>query len=158
VRSWSVRTGAPLLIPRIFNVGGPYINRVRAYALGDFIAQALTGDVIRIQARRPVIRSYVHVHELARVILDLALGASGPTSFDTAGPEVVEMADLAHAVGRALDRPLDIDRPPMEAGEDRYVGDGRLYQAALARSGATPVGLDQIIRDTADFMQRSARP
>jgi nucleoside-diphosphate-sugar epimerase len=158
VRAWSSRTGAPLLIPRIFNVGGPYINHVRAYAVGDFIAQALAGSVIRIEARRPVFRSYVHVHELARVIFDLALKDAGPTTFDTAGPEIVEMADLASAVGTALNRPLEIRRPPMEVGEDRYVGDGRIYQAALARSGAVPVGLDRIVRDTADFMRRSWRP
>ena len=154
VRTWSSQTGAPLLIPRIFNVGGPYINHIRAYALGDFIAQALDGGVIRIDARRPVIRSYVHVHELARVILDLALGADGPMTFDTAGGDVVEMADLALAVGRALNRPIDIDRPPMESGEDRYVGDRRLYQEALTRSGVAPIGLDRIIRDTAAFMRR----
>jgi len=155
-QAWAARTGAPVLMPRIFNVGGPYINHVRAYALGDFIAQAMAGDVIRIEARRPVVRSYVHVHELARVILDLALGPIGPTTFDTAGPDVVEMAELAHAVGRALNRPIDIDRPPMGPGEDRYVGDGRLYLEALARSGAAPIGLDRIIQDTAAFMRQSA--
>lgn len=158
IQAWSSRTGAPLLMPRIFNVGGPYINHIRAYALGDFIAQAEATGVIRIEARRAVIRSYVHVHELARVILDSALDADGSITFDTAGAEVVEMAGLAQAVARALDRPIEIERRPMEPGEDRYVGDGRLYQSALARSGAAPIGLDRIIRDTAAFMRRRGLP
>jgi nucleoside-diphosphate-sugar epimerase len=158
VQAWSARTGASLLMPRIFNVGGPYITHARAYALGDFIAQAMAAGVIRIAARRAVIRSYVHVHELARVILDLALDADGPLAFDTAGTEVVEMADLALAVARVMDRPIEIERAPMETGEDRYVGDGRLYQAALARTGAVPIGLDRIVRDTAAFMRRNAPP
>jgi nucleoside-diphosphate-sugar epimerase len=155
VRAWAARTATPLLIPRIFNVGGPHINHIRGYALGDFIAQALEGETIRIKAPRRVIRSYVHVHELAAVILYQALGADGSVTFDTAGPEIVEMADLAEAVARALRLRLDIQRTLLEPGEERYVGDGRAYQAALAQSGATPIGLDQIIRDTAAFMQRS---
>jgi nucleoside-diphosphate-sugar epimerase len=153
VRDWAARTGAPILIPRIFNVGGPYINHAGAYALGSFIEQALAGGVIQIEARQAVIRSYVHLHEFARVLFDLAVVDEDGLVFDTAGPEVVEMADLAQAVGRALDLDLDIQRPLMEAGEDRYVGDGAAYQAALARSGVAPIGLDRIIRDTADYLR-----
>ena len=153
VRDWAARTGAPILIPRIFNVGGPYINPIQNYALGDFIQQALTGGAIRIEARQAVIRSYVHLTEFARVTFDLALNGEDGLAFDTAGSEVVEMADLAKAVGRALELDLDIRRPPMEPGEDRYVGDGAVYQAALARAGAAPIGLDRIIRDTAAYLK-----
>jgi nucleoside-diphosphate-sugar epimerase len=153
VRAWAGRTGAPILIPRIFNVGGPYINHIQAYALGDFIQQALAGGAIRIEARQAVVRSYVHLFEFARVMLDLALNGEDALAFDTAGSEIVEMADLAQAVGRAMGLDLDIHRPPMEPGEDRYVGDGAVYEAALARSGAAPIGLDRIIRDTAAYLK-----
>jgi nucleoside-diphosphate-sugar epimerase len=155
VRAWAKKTGAPLLIPRIFNVGGPYISHPQRYALGSFIQQALDGGVIEIGARRPVVRSYVHVLELARVVFDLALDEAPSLTFDTAGPEIVELADLAVAVGAALGLPdIQVRRPPLEASdEDRYVGDGALYQAALARSGAAPAGLDRIIRDTADAIR-----
>jgi nucleoside-diphosphate-sugar epimerase len=153
-RAWADERGAPLLIPRIFNIGGPYMTHPGSYALGDFIRQARTGGVIEIGARRPVLRSYVHVLELAAVVFDLALGESPVLAFDTAGPQVVEMADLAAAVGRALDLPrLDIHRPALEAvGEDHYVGDGAVYRAALARMGAEPIALDEIIRDTAAWL------
>lgn len=153
-RAWAAKSGAPLLIPRIFNVGGPYMTNPGAYALGDFIAQARAQGAIKIGAPRPATRSYVHVLELARVMLHLALDPAAPLAFDTAGPEVVEMAGLAAAVGRALDLPeLTIVRPPLEAGsEDRYVGDGAVYQAALARMGAEPLDLDRIIRDTAAWL------
>ena len=148
-RAWAAKTGVPLLIPRIFNVGGPYMNHVERYALGDMIRQARSTGRISIQARRPVLRSYVHVLELARVILDLSLDDDTAITFDTAGPQVVEMADLAAAVGRALDLPtLAVERPPFETGvaPDRYVGDGADYRAAL---GAAPLGLEAIIQDTA---------
>ncbi|MDB5460204.1 MAG: NAD-dependent epimerase/dehydratase [Caulobacteraceae bacterium] len=155
VHAWGRKAGVPLLIPRIFNVGGPYMTHPGSYALGSFIQQALAGGVIEIGARRPVLRSYVHVLELAQVVFDLALDDAAPLAFDTAGPEVVEMADLAAAVGRALDLPnLEVVRPALETTqEDRYVGDGRVYQAALARAGLAPVGLEAIIRDTAAWLR-----
>jgi nucleoside-diphosphate-sugar epimerase len=154
VRAWAAQAGAPLLIPRIFNVGGPYINHVENYALGSFITQALASGVIEIQARQAVIRSYVHLFEFARVLFDLALAGEDHVVFDTAGVEVVEMADLARAVGRALGLDVAIKRPPMSPGADRYVGDSPLYQAAAARVLGASIGLDQIIRDTATYMRQ----
>lgn len=156
-QAWAEPRGAPLLIPRIFNVGGPYMTHPGHYALGDFIRQARAGGVIDIAAPRPVLRSYVHVLELAAVVFDLALGEAPVLAFDTAGPQPVEMSGLAAAVGRALDLPpLDIRRPALDAsgGEDRYVGDGATYRAALAKMGGEPVELDEIIRDTAEWLAR----
>jgi nucleoside-diphosphate-sugar epimerase len=153
VQDWAAETGAPLLIPRIFNVGGPYINHIGAYALGSFIQQALAGGAIQIEARQAVRRSYVHLFEFAEVVFDLCLGDDEGLVFDTAGQEVVEMADLAQAVASELGADVEIHRAPMSPGEDRYVGDGRTYQAAVARRRRDPIGLDRIIRDTADYMR-----
>jgi nucleoside-diphosphate-sugar epimerase len=154
-RAWAAKAGVPLLLPRIFNVGGPYMTNPGNYALGSFIQQARASGRIEIGAARRVLRSYVHGLELARVVLNLALDGAAPLAFDTAGTEAPEMADLATAVGRALGLPhLEIVRPPLEpAPEDRYVGDGAVYQAALAHMGSAPIGLDQIIRDTAAWLR-----
>jgi nucleoside-diphosphate-sugar epimerase len=158
-RAWAAKAGAPLLLPRIFNVGGPYMTNPGSYALGSFIQQAQASGRIEIGARRPVLRSYVHGLELARVTLNLALDETAPLAFDTAGTEAPEMADLAAAVGRALELPsLEIIRPPIEPGdEDRYIGDGAVYQAAVARMDAAAIGLDQIIRDTAAWLREAGR-
>ena len=156
VRAWSAGGGPPVLIPRIFNLGGPFINHWDRYALSSFIDQAQTQGVIRIAARRPVIRSYVHVHEFARVVLDAALGGDRIATFETAGAAEVEMGDLAEAVRRVLEAPdVGIVRDPLDSDQpDRYVGDGDAYLAALAASGASPTGLDRIIADTAASMRR----
>lgn len=152
VGAWACKTGVPVLVPRIFNVGGPYMNHAERYALGSLITQAKEGGPMRIQARRPVLRSYVHALELARVVFDLALDEAASITLDTAGEEVVELADLAAAIRRVMDLPgVAIERPPLEAGAepDRYVGDGAAYRAAL---GGPPLGLDAIIRDTAAWL------
>ncbi len=157
VHAWAAKTGVPILIPRIFNVGGPYMNHPKRYALGSFVQQALAGGMIEIGATRPVLRSYVHVLELARVMFDLSIGEAPLTVFDTAGSEIVEMADLAAAVGRALERPNLVVRRPMlsDHDEDRYVGNGEIYRAALWASGVQPTPLDQIILDTAVWLGRA---
>jgi nucleoside-diphosphate-sugar epimerase len=152
VRAWAVKAGAPVLIPRIFNVGGPYMNHAERYALGDMILQARRNGRIRIEAQRPVLRAYVHVLELAQVIFELALDSAASITFDAAGSEVVEMTDLAAAVARALALPdMVVERPPLETGAepDRYVGDAAAYRAALK---GPPVNLDAIIRDTAAWL------
>jgi nucleoside-diphosphate-sugar epimerase len=157
-RAWAAAAGAPLLIPRIFNVGGPYVSHPGRRALADFIHQARTTRSVHIGAARPVIRSYVHVLELARVTFDLALSDAEDLLFETAGPQAVELDELARAIGRALSVDVQVRRPPMTSQDaDRYVGDGAVYQAALAAMGSPPVGLDRIIRDTAEFLADDAR-
>jgi len=159
VRAWSARTGVPALFPRIYNLGGPYMNHAARYVLGNFIRQTLAGGAVRIEAPRPVLRSYVHVLEFARVTYDLALDAGPTQAFDTAGTEVLELSELAAAVGRALGRPdLAIERPPLETeAPDSYVGDGNVYRAALAASGAQQAGIERIVRDTAAWLQASGQ-
>jgi nucleoside-diphosphate-sugar epimerase len=156
-RDWAARTATPLLLPRIFNLGGPYMNHAQRYALGDMILAARAGGPIRIAATRPVMRSYVHVLEFAEVVLDQALAEADEVLFETAGTEIVEMADLALAVVRTLGVDVDIQRPPMSSGgENRYLGDGRDYRAALAAMGAQPIGLAEIIRDTDVWLPRTS--
>ncbi len=113
LRDWAARRGAALLTVRVFNVGGPYINPVERYALGDFI-QALRRDGrIRVAADRGVFRSYVHVLELARVLFDQALDQARPEiAFDTCGREIVEMGDLARTVAEVVGDGEVSDRAP----------------------------------------------
>lgn len=155
---WSAATAASLLIPRIFNLGGPYMTCVDNYALGDFIQRLSRDGALAIAAPDPVVRTYVHVLEMARTILDMAVDETEDGApFDVAGGEVVELGDLAHAVASALGlRNAAITRPPPTGGAgDRYVGDGRRYQAALANRGLTPAPLSVIVADTiADLKSR----
>jgi nucleoside-diphosphate-sugar epimerase len=151
--AWCAARGVPLVIPRIFSIGGPCANKVETYALSSFVLSARREGVIRIAARRPVFRSFVHVAELNALVCEAALAqsAGAPLVFDTVGRETLEMADLADAVA-ALLRPTEvrIERAGLVEGDaDYYVGDGRIYRFMLAWSGRRIVGLEQIIADTA---------
>ncbi len=154
IRRWAQQRGIALSIPRIFNVGGPHINKQTRYALSDFISQARNGGRISIGATRPVFRSFVHVDELCRVLLEQMVDPALDIScFDTAGREIVEIGDLAQTVLRTLGIDGGVERPVMGAADgDWYVGEGRFYQEMLARTGTAPKTLETIIAETAAFM------
>ena len=155
---WSGGTGVRLLIPRIFNLGGPYMTCVGNYALGDFIQRLSRQGELAIAAPDPVVRTYVHVMEMARTILDMAVDETEDSApFDVAADETVELGDLAHEVADALGlKDAKITRPaPTGGAGDRYVGEGRRYQAALAKRGLSSPPLSLIVADTvADLTSR----
>lgn len=159
---WCEANGAPLTICRVFNVGGPYGNKLELYALSSLIRAALAGGDIPIRARGPVLRSYVHVEELMAVLVGRAqsttAGASKP--FDSAGAELVEIGDLALMVcGQLGLNPARIVRQLDEAAPvSRYAGGGADYQAAVGGLGLTPIGLEAIVLDSITSLSgRSAR-
>jgi nucleoside-diphosphate-sugar epimerase len=157
VAAWSARTGRPVLIPRIFSLGGPYINHIQAYALGDFILQAATRGRIAIGADAPVVRSFVHVLDAARVVLDMAIDqVQAAEPFDLCLGRPTELQALAGAVATALGVAPIIDRPPLTNSQgDLYVGQGARFQAALARRGETPAPLDRIVGDTIAYLRET---
>ena len=155
LRAWAAVHRQPLLTARVFNLGGPYINHVQRYELGDFILAARREGRIGVAAAREVFRSYVHVLELARVLFDQALDEARPEiAFDTRGQEIVEMGDGGRTVGEGGGGgACGMERPDVRAGDpDWYVGSEEAYQTALFRSGAAPCDLRTIIRDTAVYI------
>ena len=149
---WCEANGTPLTVCRVFNVGGPYGNKLELYALSSLIRSALAGGDIPIRAQGPVLRSYVHVEELMAVLVGQAC-ASVPGEahpFDSAGTEVVEIGDLVRIVCAqlGLDLARIVRRQEPEAPVSRYVGDGVDYQAAVRSLGLTPIGLEAIVSDS----------
>lgn len=144
----AAEVGGTCVVPRIFSVGGPFITKPEAYALGSMIMMALAGEPVRVTARRPVVRTYCGVDEV--VALSLWAALRGPSRvLDSAG-DPVEVGELAAAVARVLGggpvvRPeLDPTLPP-----DRYCASGADMAALAREAGLELRGLDDIIRTTA---------
>ena len=159
---WCAGSGATLTTCRVFNVGGPYGNKLELYALSSLVRAALAGGDIPIRARGAVLRSYVHVEELMAVLVGRAMTAPEGSSkpFDTAGPELVEIGDLAAMVcGQlGLDPARIVRQLDAVAPVSRYAGDGADYQAAVGGLGLTPIGLEAIVSDSiASLSGRNAR-
>lgn len=156
VAAWSRKTGKASLVPRVFNIGGPYMTVAQNYALGDLILNLAQHGRAAIGAADPIFRNYVHVAEMAAALLAMAVdeGEDG-APFDVGGAEIVELGALARRIAQRLGVPdAAIDRPPAAGGTgDWYVGDGRRYQAALFRMDREPVSLDRIIDDTIAWLR-----
>jgi nucleoside-diphosphate-sugar epimerase len=152
---WGRARGKAVVTARIFNLTGPYINRRTTYAIACFIADALAGRPICVQAARPVFRSYTSIAELMSTALGILTGAPQETlTFDTAGETTLEMGEIAEAVATALGSTHGVVRSPFDprAEPDYYAGDGSAY-AELGRSfGVARTLLAEQIRDTACFM------
>src|SRR5664280_2746339 len=145
-----------LVIPRLFNLAGPFLNKPDRYVLGSVIEYVLRGGPIRLSAARPVFRSYVHVADLVDLCFAILLG-DGPVPdgpLDTAGEREVEVGELAEIVARTLGRPdIPIERPPIDpTNPDRYVGDGTMMHNLARDFGLKLKDLVQQIEDTARFM------
>lgn len=150
--TWASERGRRAVIARIFNITGPYINKLDAYAIASFIRDGLAGGPIRVLAPREVIRSYVAIRELMSLVFAL-LGdaADGVVGFDSGG-DVLELGEVAQAVGRALGD-IAVQRAPVtDPAADRYVGDGAGYTALLDRFRIAAVPLDRQILETVPFV------
>jgi UDP-glucuronate decarboxylase len=151
---WAECTGSTAVIARVFNLSGPYINKQSTYALASFILNALRGEPTMVKATQPVFRSYVAIEELMSVAAFLfAEGPRGVSRFDTAGEEVIEVGELAARVGKTLNPASSIRRPPLcEHPADRYVGNPEPYRELRRLAGVEPIGLEEQILSTAQFI------
>jgi nucleoside-diphosphate-sugar epimerase len=153
-------TGTPVLVGRIYNLAGPYMNKLDGYALSSFLLQARETGVIRIEADRPVFRAYLHALDLAALVLgalEEGRGWSGPR--DLCGTEVVEMQDVALAAARAAGLSpgavhrgaVALDRPSV------YLGDPVHTRTLALGLGMTLIPFEAQVRDTARWIDSTLR-
>lgn len=96
------RHAFPAVIPRIFNLAGPFINNLNHYALACMIADVAGDGPVRLRAAHPVWRSYAHVEDVLSIGLAGLLQGVTLKGFDTAGEEEIEISELAARVARVL--------------------------------------------------------
>jgi nucleoside-diphosphate-sugar epimerase len=152
----AARKKIPLAMPRLFNLSGPFINKHDSYALASMIKMVQAVQPITIRAAHNVVRSYIHVADLLTLSLSMLLDPQPDDTgiFDTAGEDVLEMADLAEYIRKVLGKPqLAIERPPrVEGRDDIYVGDATAMYDMLAQRAMILRDIRQQIRDTADYL------
>jgi len=144
-----------LVVARVFNLAGPFINKTDIYAIADFCARLIGGRDIEIRARSRVVRSYVHVEDLLLLALGLlVLGPEGGQKFDTAGEVAVEVEELARRAALLLRPEARISRAgPDGRVDDVYVGDAAAMRGAAAGLGLSFRDLDTQIIDTANDLR-----
>lgn len=146
-------SGVPVLAGRIFNLAGPYINKIESYAISNFARQARIFGRIAIEARMPVFRSYLHILDLCSLVLAAAtsgLGRKRPV--DLCGAEVVEMEDLAWQVATACGG-VPVTRENLSFGSSGvYLGNFTETKMLAMELGCSLSGLADQIRDTIGWL------
>lgn len=148
--------GHRVAVCRIFNMTGPFINKLDDYVLGSIVRDILGGGPISLRAERRLFRSQVHVGTVVDLATALLLAeADPPPPFDTAGAEILEVGELAARAARVLGHPgMEIRRAALkDLPDDVFVGAGRIMAALLERHGIRPLPLDDQIRDTARYLK-----
>ena len=91
--------GAHVAVARCFAFVGPYLPRDQHFAVGNFLADGIAGRPVTVNARHPVIRSYMHADDLVRWLLTIADAASSACPiYNVGSDEGVDVADLARRV------------------------------------------------------------
>jgi len=151
--AWGEAAAKRVVIARIFNVTGPYINKHQAYALASFILDGIAGRPIEVRAPRRVVRGYVPIAELISLALaEMAAAPSGTARFDTGG-EPLDLGDVAQVVAQHFPG-TSVRRAHIgEPNADIYHGDPANYAALLRRHGIAPELLAAQVAKTIDYLQ-----
>lgn len=151
------KNGFEIIIPRIFNIAGPYINKVNLYALSDFIMQSKLNKTIKISAKIKVVRSYIHIADLLKICFSWILDSDKKEQkiiFDTANYDNLEMADLADLVAKVMNNSTQIIREEFDenAKENCYVGDNKIQKELCQKYGINILNHQEIIEDTREYL------
>jgi nucleoside-diphosphate-sugar epimerase len=150
--AWGEAGAKRVVIARIFNVTGPYINKHQAYALASFILDGIAGRPIEVCAPRRVVRGYVPIAELISLALaEMAQARDGIVRFDTGG-EPLDLGEVAAVVASQF-ADIAVRRAAIvEPQADVYHGDPAGYAALLTRHGMAPEPLAAQVGKTIDYL------
>lgn len=148
----------PVLCGRIWNVAGPHINKLDAYAVSNFAVQAIKTGEIRIDAGQPVFRSFLHVTDLCRLILRaLRKGHGGARPVDLCGNSVLEMSDIAALVAAEVGGAVTISRATMNfASRSDYLGCAQETRVLAMQLGIALADTALQVRDTLNWIKTKA--
>ena len=141
-----------IMIPRIFNIGGPFINKPQDYALSNIILQVKTNKKIIINANNDVIRSYIHVENLIDLFFKWLIdnNKETPLIFDVSSPHKIEIKDLAKKISEILKFNCEINSPNYNSQNpsDDFVGNSTIMLSLFEKYQITMLDINKIISDT----------
>ncbi len=153
---------AQIIIPRIFNIAGPYINKYNLYALSDFIVQLVNNKEILINANFPVIRSYIHILDIFKICFYWLFDDEKKEKFiifDTGNKIKVELFDLAKMIIALIDREGEVVRENYnkDLPANDYVGNIEIEEMLCRKYNITLAGYDEIILDTYQYLKTGSK-
>jgi dTDP-glucose 4,6-dehydratase len=141
--------GLPAKIARCFAFVGPHMPFDRHFAIGNFIADALDGRIIRVNSDGRPVRSYLYMTDLIRSLAAVLIDGAVARPYNVGSDVAVSIGELAHCVNRVVGgRGVEIHGAKSHPS-DRYVPDISRLRSEL---GICPqVSLEAAIARTANW-------
>ena len=150
------KKSAEIIIPRIFNVAGKYINKESLYVLSDFINQAKTNQVIKINSESPTYRTFTHITNIFEICFSWLLDnekVEKKLVFDVSNPNYLELTELANKIFSFLQKePTIIRNLNPQAIKNFYVGDSSILSKLIVKYKIDFYDYDKMIEDTYKFL------
>jgi nucleoside-diphosphate-sugar epimerase len=148
---------AQIIIPRIFNIAGPYINKYNIYALSDFIIQLVQNREIIINSSCDVVRSYIHISDLFKICFSWLFDDQKKEKtliFDTGNYKEIELFDLAKMIIELIDPQGKVARENHDKNlsANYYVGNITTQEILCKKYNINLAGYEKIILDTYQYL------
>jgi dTDP-glucose 4,6-dehydratase len=139
--------GSPVRIARCFAFVGPHMPFDKHFAIGNFIADAVCGRVIRIKSDGRATRSYLYMTDLIRALICILVDGTVARTYNVGSDESVTIAQLARRVDRIVGGNGVLIEGLVGHKPDRYLPDTTRLRTEL---GCLPeVSLDTAVARTA---------
>lgn len=137
-------------ILRIFNAYGPRMDSSKfGQVVPEFIARALSDESFTIIGDGMQTRSFCHVDDHVRMVLDLVVHEQGAGVFNIGNDEETTMLKLASTIHEVLDLPFEVEHlPPRQHDPLRRVPD---CSKTWALTGSCQVDLRTGLTMTAEW-------
>lgn len=93
-----------LVVARMFAFGGPGLPLDRHFAIGNFVLDALTSGVIRIEGNPMTVRSYLSSDDMAKWLYVIAVRGQPSSVYHVGSEYPISMIGLAELVADVVER------------------------------------------------------
>jgi nucleoside-diphosphate-sugar epimerase len=109
---YSTTHGMECKIARCFAFVGSHLPLDAHFAIGNFIRDAMCGDVVRVRGDGTPMRSYMYAADLMIWLWTMLLRAPAMEAFNVGSEQALSILELAHAVVAALNSKADVQAAP----------------------------------------------